>query len=231
MHELTFVDKIQRTPTAVTFRFTPEVPFAAGQYAKVCLHPDNLDDKELNKFLSFSCAPGKGYVEFTKRISDSAFSRKLLSLVPGDRIGLTEAKGHCVLAPQYTKVLYLVGGIGITPAISMLDAVYPQGKSHDVVLLYANRSPEDTAFKNEFDSWNGKNGFSVVYTFSECDLKNGVCEFGFITEDMLRRRVPDFVQRTVFVFGPPNMVKSARTLCASLGLGNDRVLFETFMGY
>ena len=129
------------------------------------------------------------------------------------------------------KVLYLVGGIGVTPVISMLEDVYPKGKSLDAVLLYANRSPEDAAFKDRFDEWNGKNGFSVIYTYSECDLKNGVCEFGFIDEDKLKRRVPDWQERTIFVFGPPMMVKASRELCATLGARSERIMFETFVGY
>jgi ferredoxin-NADP reductase len=206
------------------------VPFAAGQYARICFNAQDPNDRELNKFLSFSYAPGSGYVEFTKRISQSAFSRALMALKTGDPVGLGEAKGHCVLAPMYRKVLYLVGGIGITPAISMLDDVYPRGKSLDAVLLYANRSPEDAAFKETFDAWNGKRGFSVVYTYTDCDVK-GHCEFGFINEEMLRRRVPDWKDRTVFVFGPPAMVKATRELCAAMGIEKEHVLFETFAGY
>jgi ferredoxin-NADP reductase len=173
----------------------------------------------MNKFLSFSCGPGHGYVEFTKRISQSTFSKALLELKPGDKIHITEAKGHCTLGQPAQKVLYLAGGIGITPVVSMLDNVYSRGDFLDAVLIYANNSPVDAAFKDVFDSWNSKHGFKFE------------CIYNFISDEIIKSLVPDWNERLAFVFGPPAMVKATREVCAKMGYAKDNVLFESFAGY
>ncbi|MDD4013636.1 MAG: xylene monooxygenase, partial [Candidatus Omnitrophica bacterium] len=71
-----FVERIDRTPTVASFRFRTEggLEFIPGQFLEVMFNESDRKDRCLNKYLSFSAAPGKEYVEVTKRMSESAFS-------------------------------------------------------------------------------------------------------------------------------------------------------------
>ena len=65
------IEKVQRTPSIFSFRFkiVGTINFLAGQFMKVIFDNDNRQNRDLNKYLSFSCAPGREYIEVTKRIN------------------------------------------------------------------------------------------------------------------------------------------------------------------
>ena len=75
-----FDRKIKRTEAAESFRFVPKerIDFLPGQFVQVNFDEKNKSNKALNKYLSFSCAPGKSYFEVTKKLSESEFSKMAL---------------------------------------------------------------------------------------------------------------------------------------------------------
>ena len=111
---------IDRTYNVKSVRFTlPEpVDFMAGQFMFVTLESE---DKELSHPLSISNSPTEtGFVEFTKKLSQSDFSRHLKQLKPGDEARMKLPFGQFTLQPEFKKIAYIAGGIGITPIRSMI---------------------------------------------------------------------------------------------------------------
>ena len=226
--------KIQRTPSIVSFRFTPDRPceFLPGQFAKLVLDEARPQNNDLNKYLSFSCSPTKDYIEFTKRISNSEFSRKLNALKPQDEILMQGPLGKCILHEEYKKIGFLVGGIGITPVISMVEYMADKDLDTDAVLLYSNRDMEEIAFKPELDSWkNALGNFNVVYTLTDCDVEQKECLAGRIDEKKIAENVSDITERIFFMFGPPRMVEAMKGLCLGAGCEEKMLKLENFIGY
>jgi ferredoxin-NADP reductase len=71
-----FIEKIKRTPSVTSFRFLPaeKIDFIPGQFLQIIFDEKNRGNKDLNKYLSFSCSPQRDYIEITKRLSESEFS-------------------------------------------------------------------------------------------------------------------------------------------------------------
>lgn len=236
MNEFTvFFDKaIKRTDSVCSFRFKTEEElfFTAGQYLQLIFDPEDRRNRDLNKFLSFSCAPNKDYIEVTKRLSNSVFSKRLQALQEGDPLLIRAPMGKCVLHPDHNKVLFLVGGIGITPVISMLEDIFEQGDIMDIVLIYANRHYQDVAFADMLTDWESRfDKFKVVHAYSDCEVLDAKCEAGNISHEMLERRVFDYKDRMIYVFGPPAMVNAVKGICRELGCDDSSLLTETFVGY
>ena len=105
----TFIEKIQRTDTVFSFRFIPESPvvFQAGQFLQVILDETDRNNRDLNKYLSFSAAPGRTYFEVTKRLSDSHFSQRMRALKTGERVFFKLPLGNCALDATYKKIGFL----------------------------------------------------------------------------------------------------------------------------
>ncbi len=76
------IARIKRTPTVESFRFLPQekMNFIPGQFTRLIFDEKNRENKELNKYLSFSSSPDREYVEVTKRLSSSVFSARLNNL-------------------------------------------------------------------------------------------------------------------------------------------------------
>lgn len=226
-----FLERGQRTGTVVSFRFSAEgIDFTAGQYLRIIFDEENHGNRELNKFLSFSCAPGKEYFEVTKRLSSSEFSARLSSLEPGDEVLCQLPMGTCVLGEK-RSVLFLAGGIGITPVISMIEDVVIHQKPVDVFLLYSNVSLKEIAFKNELDIWAAQENINVVYTLTDCDSVNEECLAGRIDKAMITQHVDNLKERELFIFGPPPMVSAMRQICAEIKDCSGKIHFESFTGY
>ncbi|MCU0651808.1 MAG: FAD-dependent oxidoreductase [Candidatus Omnitrophica bacterium] len=228
------IERISRTPSVESFRFSlPEkVNFLPGQFLQVIFDEGNRENKELNKYLSLSSSPLKDYIEFTKRISKSIFSQRLLNLKPGDEVLLKMPLGSCVFKEEYQKIAFLIGGIGITPVISIVEYIIDKKLDTDVFLLYSNRTENEIAFKKEFDRWQAINKkIKVFYTVTDCQPKDKTCMFGFIEKDLIKQLAYDLKERTVFIFGPPGMVDTICSITLGLECSRENIKTEKFLGY
>lgn len=229
-----FIDRIQRTKSVMSFRFKPslQVDFKPGQFAQVLFDEKDKANRNLNKYLSFSCRPGKDCFELTKRISTSDFSKKLLSLRRGNNILFKGPAGNCTLGDARGKYAFLIGGIGITPVISMLEDVAAHQKPADICLLYSNMTNEDIPFLSELDAWaNASIGVRVVHIVANCTNKDQKCFTGMITNEIVVNQIPDYAQRIFYIFGPPGMVSAMNAICREIGCLPENVKTENFIGY
>jgi len=229
-----FVETVKRTATVESFRFAPDgkIDFIPGQFLHVIFDTDNLSNSELNKYLSFSCAPGKGYIEVTKRLSESLFSQRLRGLKMQDEVYLKAPLGNCVFKEEYKKIAFLIGGIGITPVISILEYIAGGKLDTDACLVYSNRNEDEIAFRKELDGLAALDKFiKIRYVVTECQPKDRVCIFGRIDQDLIKKNVYDITGRTVFIFGPPKMVEAMQGLCLEMGCTKENLRVENFLGY
>ncbi|MBD3264593.1 MAG: xylene monooxygenase, partial [Candidatus Omnitrophica bacterium] len=171
------------------------------------------------------------YIEFTKKVSESRFSQNLLSLSQGEVINLQAPLGNCILKEEYEKISFLIGGIGITPVISIIEYIFDNKLNIDTVLFYSNRTPQDIAFKDRLDEWSGNENIKVYHTITDC--KTEECDYirDRINESLLKDKVKDWPERIIFIFGPPSMVKAMERLCPGLGCKNKNIKTENFVGY
>lgn len=232
--EAIFIGSVKRTAEIESFRFSPveDIAFLPGQFMQLIFDPVNRNNFVLNKYLSFSSAPGRNYFEVTKRISGSEFSNSLLRLKSGDKVLVKAPMGNCIFRDEYKKIGFLIGGIGITPVISILEYIAGKNLDTSVDLLYSNRVEEDIAFKAEIDKWSRENPrIKPVYTVTECRPKDSKCFFGKIDERFLNSHICGSRQRIIFIFGPPSMVALMKDTCLKTGCAEDNIKVENFTGY
>jgi len=218
----TFSERIKRTPTIESFRFFPQerLDFIPGQFLQIVFDGKNPQNKELNKYLSFSSSPSKDYIEVTKRLSASPFSQKLKDLNLEDSVLIKAPLGSCVFREEYKKIAFLIGGIGITPVISILEHIADKKLGTDVLLLYSNKTEEEIAFKSELDLWQESNkNIKILY------------QLGHIDKDFLTGQAKDLDQRPIFIFGPPKMVEAMNNLCLEISCREENIKTESFLGY
>jgi len=227
------IERIKRTPEVESFRFSVAEPFdfMPGQFAKVLFDPEQTNNKELNKYISFSSSPLKKYIEITKKISNSEFSKRLVNLKINEEALMEAPLGKCVFKDEYEKIVFLIGGIGITPAISIVEYILEKKLNTDIVLIYSSRF-ESFAFKKELDAWSDCcSNLKVIYVVTDCKPKDFKCISGRINKDILVASVDDWQKRMFFVFGPPSMIGAMNNLCKEAGCNENMVKMESFIGY
>ncbi|MBN2483494.1 MAG: FAD-dependent oxidoreductase [Candidatus Omnitrophica bacterium] len=232
--KIRLIERIPRTPTIESFRFIPEhkIDFLPGQFLELRFSPQDPRDRSLNKYLSFSSSPTREYIEVTKRLSSSSFSQRLRSLKTDDEVTISAPLGGVVFTPHYKKIGFFIGGIGITPAISIMEYIYETGLDTDVLLIYSNRTPEEIAFKDILDIWKAHNkNFTIIYTLTDCQPEDSTCLSGRIDKDMILRQAADYPDRIIYLVGPPAMVKTMQEVCNDIGCAEHNLKIENFIGY
>jgi ferredoxin-NADP reductase len=217
--EVKIKEIIQRTYNVKSIRLEvkDEVFFEAGQFLSATLKPN----PQLKKYLSISNSPTeKGYIEFTKKLTQSDFSQALNNLKLGDLVKIQYPFGNFTLKPGFKKIAFLSGGIGITPIRSMCKYAVDKGLDIDIALLYANRTKEDIAFWEDF----------VQMQKDHPKLK--VVHLLTINNQRIKQEIPDYLERKFYLCGPPAMVEAMeRILIEELALSQENIITENFQGY
>ncbi|MEW6489536.1 MAG: FAD-dependent oxidoreductase [Thermodesulfobacteriota bacterium] len=216
------------TPSGFTFR--------PGQWCFLKL-PDRgfSDDRGLRRHLSFASAPGDDELVFATKLSGSAFKQTLARLAPGDEIELEEPKGAFGLPDDTgTPLIFLAGGIGITPFRSLLRHAVQQGTGHRIALLYSNRTPEEAVFLDDLtELCAGRPNLRFAATMTRMGDSsrpwNGPT--GRIGPDLIRAECPEWERALYLLSGPPPMVDAMAASLMELGISVERVRAEKFAGY
>jgi len=92
----------------------------------------------------------KGIRNTVRELGD--FTSAIKDLKPGTRVLVSGPYGAFTLdRARHEKLLFIAGGIGITPIRSMLEEIGKISPNRESILLYANKTTEDIALKSELD--------------------------------------------------------------------------------
>jgi ferredoxin-NADP reductase len=209
--------------------------YKAGQYVELTLINPKETDKHGNaRVFSLVSAPHERDLQISTRARDSAFKRCLVSLSVGNEIELDGPYGAFTLhEDEKKKAVFLIGGIGITPIISILRDAKKRKLSHELVLFYSNRRPEDAVFLDELKELAKDKYLTLIPTIT--DLKNSqeswIGEEGYINEDMVKKYIDDAKHCIFYVVGPPKMVRAMNDVLEKLKVPSDNIKMEEFSGY
>jgi ferredoxin-NADP reductase len=122
--------------------------YKAGQSADVTLaNPPETDAEGNTRTFSIASSPFENELVFTTRMRDTAFKRSLKKVPLATEVKIGSAAGSFTLHENPAKpAVFLTGGIGITPFLSIVRQANHDRLPHNLYLFYSNRRPEDAAF-------------------------------------------------------------------------------------
>ena len=230
-YELRVKEIIQRAYNVKSVRLEVSEPidYKAGQFCCVSVKQEPV----CKRYLSISSSPTEtGYIEFTKKITQSDFSKSLEVLKPLDTLRVQYPLGKFTLEDPQARVAFISGGIGITPIRSICKYVVDENLGTDMVLVYANRSAEDAVFKDDFEQMQKVYpGLKVAHVL--CEPEPGFkCTAGLINSRVIKNEVPDFGKRKFYLCGPVKMVEEMKEILnEELGIKKENIITENFTGY
>ena len=124
--------------------------------------------------------------------------------------------------------MFIAGGIGSAPIMSMLRTMADRGDDHSVIFFYGNRTWDSIIFREELDELQGRLNLKMVHVLED-PPEGWEGETGFVTRDMLDRHLPaDRRERVYFICGPIPMIVSVERSLRALGVPLSRIFSEQY---
>ncbi len=217
--------KEQLTGDTYSFYFTrpSTFEFIPGQYIKMILNIENPDERGTSRFFSIASSPTeKEHLMITTKIIQSAFKKTLGSLSIGAEVQMRGPHGIFVLDEQdKRKKVYLVGGIGITPARSMLVYLRDKNLTTPFTLIASFSNRDEIIFQEELNMLSNDYR-KIIYIATS--------EQGRLDEKKIKGNVSD-LNSLFYISGPAGFVEAMEKLVKGMGIREENVKAEDFPGY
>ncbi|MDE1856670.1 MAG: hypothetical protein KGH98_01145 [Candidatus Micrarchaeota archaeon] len=143
----------------------------------------------------------------------------------GDTFLIGNPNGQFKFLPDKdSKVLFVAGGTGLAPFMSMLRHMKRINADNDAILLYSIKYPTEIIKKEELESLAQQLKLRTYITVTRPQPGDGWAgETGHIDADKIRKLAPDLSERGVYICGPLPFVKAIKDALTSLGVPQERV--------
>lgn len=238
---LPFVKKEQVASDTFSFFFDrreANLDFLPGQHVRMTLDLPEEDSRGKRRFFSISSSPlEKKFLIITTKIEKSAsmFKKTLFALSPEDTVQFWGPAGVFLL-PENTdqELVFLAGGIGVTPFHSMLSYLAEKKKQQKVTLFVSFKHLEEMVFYSDFQKiCHGNDNLRVVYTLTQAENMKGVWEGRTerISESLLSEYLPDLQRPLYYACGSLSMVDAMLELLEKLEVPSEQIKKEYYPGY
>lgn len=231
-------EKIQLTTDTYDFVFSlnKKFSFIPGQYLEWTLGFKNPDLRGNRRYFTIASSPSEKDLRIGVKFYDksSSFKKRLLSLNKGDKIIAGNLSGDFVLPRQENKKLvFILGGIGITPFRSIAKYLLDNNKKISAVVFYSNKNKSDIVYKDILEKVEEKLGIKIIYNLTDLDNipKNWEGEKGRLNIQMLKKYVPDYKDRIFYLSGPHSMVSGFEDVLSQMGVNITNIKKDFFPGY
>ncbi len=205
--------------------------YLPGQFSFLTFHRQRNLPVEEHHWTISSSPTERQFISVTiKELGD--FTATIGETKPGDTATVHGPFGRFsyVLHPEERDVVFIAGGIGITPLMSMLRHMRDTHSSLPVVVIYANRNQEEVAFRGELDEMEAGEypALRIIHLLSE-PKEGWAGEQGRLDGQKLRRYCgADLEDKAFYLCGPPGMVSATIDNLRSLGVCDARIHVEIF---
>lgn len=238
--KMTIKEVKRETKDAVSILFNvpeelkPNYTFIAGQYINLRL---TLDNQEIRRAYSICSAPDSGELRITvKAVNNGLFSQFAnTKLKAGDILEVGKPEGKFTFEPEAGRLrnyAAFAAGSGITPVLSIIQSVLNGEPKSTFVLVYGNKTPEETIFHKQLHDLQLKyvGRFFVHYVFSQAKAENAL--FGRIDKStvnfVLNNKHKELQFDKFYLCGPEEMINTVSTVLKEHNIKESAIKFELF---
>jgi len=210
--------------------------YESGQTIDLTLiDPKDMDSEGPVRTFSLVSAPHEPELMIATRMRDTAFKRTLKNAPTGMELAWDGPYGSFLLHKNSSKpAVFLAGGIGITPFMSIVKTATHNKLAHEIYLFHSNHTPEDAPFQSELTGIAKSNSkFNFIPSMSDMAKSSTTWdgERGIIDKGMIERHVSDLSAPIYYIAGPEGFVTAMRKMLVEAKVDEDNIRFEEFPGY
>ena len=231
-------DKIRIAQDTVEFAFLPgrQLAYQPGQYMEWTLPHDKPDSRGSRRWFTLASSPTEDLLRLGIKFyaKGSSYKAALLDIDQNTPIVAAEIAGDFVMPSDETKKLvFIAGGIGVTPFRSMIKYLIDTSQPRPVRILYAVRNQADFAYREVFETARQKLGIKTLYLVSDETVKNAAPNTipGMISAEIIKRYIPDYADCLFYISGTHPMVEAMQDVLHQLGVSHGHIKIDFFPGY
>jgi ferredoxin-NADP reductase len=177
-----------------------------------------------------SSSPSEDLIAITTRFATehgSSFKTALRQLKPGDNVTISEPMGDFVLPKDSTiPLVFIAGGMGITPMRSMIKWLVDKNEKRSVHLLYAIQDPSQLAFQDLFAEYDLEP--EVMVSQPPAGWKGHT---GHLSAETILDFAGHGPEQLIYLSGPEPMIESLHKQLIEQGVNPNRLVEDYFPGY
>ncbi len=229
-HRITRVEPIGRDCVCVEMepRGGAFGDYLPGQFAFVSFVGQSIS-REPHPFTLASSPSRTGTIQVAIRTCGD-WTRQVETLTPGDRAYLLGPFGRFshLFVDAGRELVFIAGGIGITPMLSMLRHMADHGDTRPVTLIWSNRTPAHLVFAEELERLAAKlTGLRHIPIFTQSTAAGEAA--GRLNRTALKNLLSETSRSSaVFLCGPPSMMRTLNTALKRIGFPQRSIFTEPF---
>jgi ferredoxin-NADP reductase/Na+-translocating ferredoxin:NAD+ oxidoreductase RnfD subunit len=229
------IEKKQISSDIFNFVFAhgKQFAFVPGQYMEWTLQHAKTDSRGNRRYFTIASSPTEKNVLLGVRFypNGSSFKRALIGMQSQETIVGGQITGDFTMPKdKKQKLVFIAGGIGITPFRSMIKYLVDKNEQRPIVMFYANKHADEIAYADVFNQAQRLLGIKTVYTLTGQIPANWQGKVGRIDTEMIQQEVPDFRERIFYLSGPHAMVVSYEAVLRSMGIPQKQIRKDFFPG-
>lgn len=224
-------------PGIVDFVFKPsqKLAFLPGQYMEFTLDHPHPDSRGNRRYFTLASSPTEDLVHLGVRFyqRSSTYKNAMYKMDGRTKFVAGQVAGDFTLpADPQQKLVFIAGGIGITPFRSMLKYLIDVQQRRDIILLYINKTANEIVYTDVLDAARARLGVKTFYTLTDITAipRNWTGFVGRVDERIIESAVPDYLERIYYLSGPPEMVRGCEQVLKNMHIRNDQIKKDFFPG-
>lgn len=230
-------EKLQIAPDVSDFLFAKQkITYLPGQYLEWTLRHPRTDSRGNRRYFTLASSPTEDTLRIGVKFYEngSSYKRALHDLDTSSPIVAGQLAGNFLLPQDKAKKLvFLAGGIGITPFRSMLKYLIDTNEKRDIVVIFSNKYAEDIVYKDILDIAATALGIRTIYTLTDVEKIPATWqgERGRISAEIIAQEIPDWKERIFYLSGPHLMVTGFEKTLHDMGTPSSHIKKDFFPGF
>jgi ferredoxin-NADP reductase len=211
------IEQVTHDVKRFQFEKPPGYTYIPGQATDVSINSPALKNEK--RPFTFTSLNSSDYLEFTIKIytDHNGITNQLGKLKPGADLIIRDVWGD--ISYKGTGV-FIAGGAGITPFISILRDLDQKDKIEGNILIFANKSKNDIILEKELNDLLGRSFINIL----SGEKAKGYAH-GFITGEFLKTYIPSNCNH-YYLCGPPPMMEAVLKQLSGIGVSDKQIIME-----
>lgn len=210
--------------------------FVPGQYMEWTIPHEHIDIRGNRRYFTLASSPTENNIRVGIKFypHGSSFKKSMIAMEGQKGIVAGQRAGDFIMPEDKTKKLvFVAGGIGITPFRSMLKYLIDTNGKRDIIVIFSNKIASEIVYKDILDQATKNLNIKVIYTLTDTSTipKAWYGKVGRINEAVIQQEIPDFRERLFYLSGPHSLVIGFEKTLKNLGLPSSHIKTDFFPGF